>query len=396
MKNALLGFLFLFLFQWTEDARASHAMGAEINYTCLGNNQYQITMNFYRDCVGIVAPTQMIIHITSSCFPDNSMYLLPTPGSPTQISTVCPTAVTTCNGGTFTGIEAWEYRGVITLPGECADWNFSHSEASRNASITTITGAGTDNQYVYTLMNNTNGICNNSPFFGNPPVPFACLGQQFCYTNAAYDVDGDSLSYQLITPLTGPGAGDTITYLSPYTYTQPLVSNPPLSFSPSLGMLCMAPQQMDVTVFAILVNEYRNGILIGQTERDVQLTILTCGNSTPTVTGIDGTPGTNRISCPNFPVDFSIYTMDNDAADRTFLTWDNAIPAASFSIFNTHRDSAHFHWTPSLSDVSATPYCFSVNVTDDHCPYIGTTSKNFCITVLPPSDAFVCNWEHNL
>lgn len=63
-----------------------------------------------------------------------------------------------------------------------AVWNFSHGESARNSAITTITGAGSDILYVYTQLNNTAGLVNNSPIFSNRPVPFACVGQRFCRT----------------------------------------------------------------------------------------------------------------------------------------------------------------------------------------------------------------------
>ena len=386
MKNALLGFLFLFLFQWTEDARASHAMGAEIQYTCLGNNQYLVTVFFYRDCFGIAAPAQMDINITSSCYPSQDVLLDTLSSTPTQISTVCPTELTTCQGGIFTGIEEWKYQGIVTLPGTCADWILSHSESARNAALTTITGAGSDILYFYTLLNNTNGICNNSPSFESRAVPFACVGQQFCYSNSASDSDGDSLYYELVTPLTS--SNTTVTYLPGYSYLQPLLSNPPVAFSSSNGFMCMVPMQPDVTVFAVLVSEFRNGILIGQIERDVQLTINNCNNNFPQLTGVNGTPSTDVNACPNIPLNFNIYNFDADNTDNTSISWDNGIPAASFTVFGNYRPSATFNWTPTTADVSSIPYCFSATVRDDHCPYFGTTSTNYCITVLPMTDIY--------
>lgn len=386
MKNGILTFLSCILLLISQQSRASHAMGAEINYECIGNNQYRITMYFYRDCFGIPAPAQMSIDVTSSCFAADTLMLNPVSPFPIQISTVCPTELTSCNGGAYTGIERWEYQGIVTLPGECADFTFAHAEIARNAAITTITGSGSDNQYVYSLLNNTNGLCNNSPFFGSPPVPFACVGQSFCYTNSAYDVEGDSLVYSLITPLIGPGL--TVTYLPGYTATQPLYSNPPVTFSPTTGVMCMFPTLSDVTVFAILVSEYRNGVLIGETERDVQLTINNCNNSVPLITGVNGTPGSNIIACPNITVGFYMYTMDNDAADLTVLSWDGGIPSANFNVFGNHRDSAQFIWTPSSVDVGTVPHCFSASVIDDHCPYFGTSSRTFCITVLPSTNPY--------
>ena len=42
---------------WQSEAHATHAMGGELSYVCLGNNQYRVTLNFYRDCNGVAAPT---------------------------------------------------------------------------------------------------------------------------------------------------------------------------------------------------------------------------------------------------------------------------------------------------------------------------------------------------
>ena len=33
-----------------KDASASHIVGGEINYRCLGNQRYEISMTIYRDC----------------------------------------------------------------------------------------------------------------------------------------------------------------------------------------------------------------------------------------------------------------------------------------------------------------------------------------------------------
>ena len=42
---------------WQTEAKATHAMGGDITYECLGNNRYRINMSFFRDCNGVNAPT---------------------------------------------------------------------------------------------------------------------------------------------------------------------------------------------------------------------------------------------------------------------------------------------------------------------------------------------------
>ena len=40
----------------TTQVRATHAMGADICYTWVSGNTYDITMRIYRDCAGVAAP----------------------------------------------------------------------------------------------------------------------------------------------------------------------------------------------------------------------------------------------------------------------------------------------------------------------------------------------------
>ena len=146
MKNIIL-LLILFVSLFSKSSIASHAMGADITYKCVSNNAYEITYTFYRDCIGIPAPTIMAMTITdgNGSF-TTQVNIGVAPNSPTYLHTVCPSAATTCNGGTYTGIEKWVYSGVITLPYPSTTWTISHSENARNAAITTILGAGSDNQ----------------------------------------------------------------------------------------------------------------------------------------------------------------------------------------------------------------------------------------------------------
>ncbi len=222
--------------------------------------------------------------------------------------------------------------------------------------------------------------CNNSPVFSNKPVPFACVGQRFCFNHGAYDPDGDSLSYQLITPLTA--AGVPVIYDPGYSSTQPVLSSPPVTFNSMTGDICMMPLQAEVSVFAVLVSEYRDGILIGQVERDIQITVLNCNNYIPDVTGINATPSYNANICVETPFCFRVNSIDPDfPGDSTFLSWDSGIPGATFITDGAQRESAVFCWTPQMSDVSTTPHCFTVTVKDNHCPYIGTQVHSYCLTV---------------
>lgn len=354
-------------------------MGADLTYRCLGGYSYEITLSFYRDCAGIDADDSAYVNITSSCFGSDSIFLQRIPGTGQEISPICPYDTTTCNGGRFTGIQEYVYRGIVTLSGPCADWTFNYNLCCRNLAITNIDNPGQTYMYIYATLNNTTGICNNSPTFSNKPVPFACLGQQFCFNHGAYDVDGDSLVYSLITPYDSPGL--PISYLPQFSATNPLSSSPAMTFNTMTGDICMTPTALEVTVMAVLVQEYRNGVLIGSVERDIQLTVLNCNNQLPTLTGINGTSNFSETICAGSQSCFTIYSSDADVSQHTYVRWDNSIPAGTFTVLPGSRENATFCWTPTVADISANPYCFTVTVNDDNCPYIGSQVYSFCITV---------------
>lgn len=369
----------LFIFRG-DPAKASHAMGADLTYECLGGNTYKVRLSFYRDCIGILAPANVYVNIRSvSCGQTLGVTCNPIPGTGQQVTYLCPTATSTCNGGTFTGIQEWVYEGIVTLPMQCVDWQFSYSLCCRNAAINTISSPGSNTFYIYASLNNTISPCNSSPTFTNKPVPFACLGQQLCFNHGATDADGDSLVYSLVNPR--QTVTNDVSYIAPYNATNPLATTGPIQFNPQTGDICFTPSQLQVTVMAVLVKEYRNGVLIGTVVRDIQITVLNCTNDLPTLTGINGTNNFDMTVCANQNFCFDIFSNDINAGQQVGLFWNNAIPNATFSSAGSPHPTGTFCWTPTQADISNTPHCFTVRVSDDACPYIGSNTYSYCITV---------------
>ncbi len=266
--------------------------------------------------------------------------------------------------------------------------------AVRNAAITTITNPGTSTFYIYSTLNNVITPCNSSPIFTNKPVPFLCLGQQYCFNHGAYDPDGDSLVYELITPKQTAGA--TVNYMAPYNASNPLNSIPTTQFNTVTGDICLNPQNLEVTVMAVLVKEYRNGVLIGSVERDLQLTVMNCANNLPSLTGINGTNNFSITICANQATCFDIFSIDPDVGQTLQVTWDDGIAGATFNTTNTARPTGTFCWTPSSADIGNS-YIFTVRVIDDACPYYGSQIYSYTVNVIGitvnagPDQAIACS-----
>jgi gliding motility-associated-like protein len=374
-----LSFILMFI-QTSNEAFASHAQSADITYQCLGGNQYQISLSFYRDCAGVAAPGSVSINLSSAtCGQNYNLTLNQIPGTGIDVSPICSAFNTQCSGGTYPGVQEYIYRGITTLPASCIDWVFSFSLCCRNATIGTILNPSAENIYVEAHLDNLNFPCNSSPNFSNDPIPFVCSNQPYCFNNGSSDPDGDSLYFTLITPQTS--ATTTVTYLTPYSAAQPLASSPAVTFNNLTGDMCMTPTMIQVTVFAVLVQEYRNEILVGSVMRDIQLRTVTCTNNNPYVAGINNTGIYSLLACAGVPISFTIDTYDVDAAQNVSLVWNSGIPSATFTTTAGARPTGTFTWTPTAADISTASHCFTITVQDDNCPYNGSQTFSFCITV---------------
>jgi hypothetical protein len=113
-------FLFFFflvvLFNYSE-TKASHAVGLDIQYECLGGNTYRLTLNLYRDCAGVTAPSAAAIRISSGSCGVNTNVTLQL-DTFFEISPLCLTQLgsSTCNGGSNPGIQQYIYSAEYTFP----------------------------------------------------------------------------------------------------------------------------------------------------------------------------------------------------------------------------------------------------------------------------------------
>lgn len=382
MSKFLLALIFLIsLVTISKRSYATHAMGGDIWYECNGGNSYTIYFAFYRDCNGVSAPNTISINYGSSCTGTSSVTLTRLPGTGQDITPVCPGQQTTCNGGNFPGVEKYVYSATVNLT-PCTDWSFSTSICCRNNAITNINNPGSQQMYLQATLDNLNNPCNSSPIFSNDPVPYVCVGESFCFSHGAIDADGDSISFYQIVPL-DQGPTDPVNYNAGFSASQPISSSPSITFNQTTGEICMTPTNIEVSVTALVVEHWNNGVLVGTTMRDIQVVVINCNNVLPTVDGIDATNDFTTNACAGSPITFTTTGADNNAGNLLTMSWNGGIPGATFNIAGNGTTSpvGTFSWTPTLANVSNTPYCFTVTIQDDQCPLNGFQIYSFCITV---------------
>jgi gliding motility-associated-like protein len=394
---------------FSKESRATHMMGGDCQWKCLGNDTYEITVVIYRRCTdGAVSLSAISPTITSdSCA--NSYNV--NPGSYKSwtiedITPVCNQSYKPCtspngSGGSSTpqvpiGVEKHTFVYKVYLGGSyanCCWYKIKFEQSARNSNITT--GYADQNFYTESWLNRCATPCDNGPEFKNPPVAIKCAGQDVCFNHGVFDADGDSLSYIMAVPLVSSGSGSLFT--SPWSPTYPLTclggnnpnpnANPPTGFNldPVTGDMCFRPMQVQITVLKIQVTEWRkvNGVyqVIGKTARDLQFIIVqNCNNKLPSLSG----PFTYE-ACAGQQICITINTNDQDFADTTRIFWNKGIPAGQWSTNNgtVKHASGQMCWTPGEDDASSLPYYFTATVNDDHCPLNGSTTRSYGITVKP-------------
>lgn len=277
-------------------------------------------------------------------------------------------------------MEQYTFTGTITLPYACSDWTASYSLCCRNAAITNLNNADSYDIYIESVINNTNGLCNNSPFFTSLPVPYVCAYDLFFYNHGAVDVDGDSLVYTMVQPR--DAASVNVPYNGGYSVSNPMATTTGFSFNTSTGQMSAVPNGTQNAVIAVRVDEYRNGVLIGSVIRDMQFVVINCNsNNLPQATGVNGTTDYYIEVCAGAPACFDIFTSDADASQTVTISWNNGIPAGSFTSSGGSRPTGTFCWTPSFSDVRPSAYDFTVLVQDDACPSVGSQVFSYSVYV---------------
>lgn len=426
--------LLLILFVNNKEVSASHAQGAQITYTCVGPNQYNVTLAFFRDCDGISAPSTLTLEafspsgcssatpswtlnqdLTNQC----SSSIVDAYGNPyvngQEATPLCQgsTSNTLCNGGSYAGTQIYYYCTTITLPSQCPDWTIGYGLCCRNSGITNLASPASNDQYVYTMINNTNDpntgqpYCNNSAQFLAGPNDYICPGSPYEYNHQAIDIDGDSLVYTSIAPLDDYGV--PIGYVPGLSPSDPFNDSDYFNLNPATGQISVLPNGQQVIAITVLVQEFRNGVLIGETMRDVQIIVnppSLCSGSNPPIdintqpqgAGFLGNGSDSLQMCPGNTVTFTVETSVPGANDLTMSS--NAsiqINGSTFTISQPANDTAAgtFTWTPTIADTGFNSFTVSVTGCYANAIYPLASSVTYSIYVfdevrVTPATATYC------
>jgi PKD repeat protein len=390
-----------FLFNLNE-SKASHLMGGEILWNNIGQDSFLITLYIFGDC-NAATPSGYPLFV--KCASTGALYY--TIGTSwnnvEDITPVCDTSCTRCQSLSCSfpyGTRKFSYQYVINLSsaGYCCSIKISFQQTYRSPTITT--GGANAGFYIESYLNRCLNPADNSPTFSSPPINILCNGKDFIFNYGVQDFDTsnsgsllDSITYEWIHPMADEGV--TINYNSFYSYDKPIyfLNFPNANYAapsgfhlnPNTGDIQFRPMKAEVTLMVLKVNEFRNGVKIGEIRRDMQIAVINCATniSTPKIT----TPNNVRSKtvCANSQVSFNFSTSDPNPNDTVTISWNGAIPGATWTTTNgqANQPTATLTWTPTQNQASQIPYTFTVTAKDNTCPIPGLTSIQYSITVLP-------------
>ena len=315
-------------------------MGGHLTYTCVGGNNYEVRLRIYRDCAsgGAQFDTQAAIAI----YETNNTANLITVLNPLKGPTINVPANTTGNPcvtappGLCT--EYAEYVDTINLPPITGGYTLTHQRCCRNASISNINANSVGNTYTITIPD-MDTTCNSSvEFTGIAPIVL-CMNEPQNLKLDVNEPDGDSLYFELCDILEGGSSSGTgcqavipnppcpppytpVTFLPPFSSTNPLPATPPMAVDGQTGVLTGTPNQIGQYVFGVCVSEYRNNQLMSTTRLDYQFNVTSCilNVVSDMVTPLEDP----QILCDGLTVNFT-----SESVGATSYLWDFGDPSTT-------------------------------------------------------------------
>ena len=342
--------LALLLFQ--PKANASHLRGGEITMTQISGFQYMIGAAFYRDTLGVPMASSNFVITEQGGNGWSTTVLIPVP-SPINLGN---------------GVERYNFIDTITVP-NAGEYEITATNCCRNAAILNMTNPSAESMMLYSTFTVPPSAANSTPIFLNDPVTIAQVNTPWNYNPIPFDPDGDSLYYSLVTPMSSqnPVAG----------YVLPMGSAP-FTLDQLTGGISWTPNTLGAFASAVLVEEFRNGVKIGQIVRDMQIIVLPAGsnanraqfiNTSSWPTNGNGNfqfqlPVGNQFNLTVTASDPDLDPLSMSAAGEPLIHPSN--PAAFSYTYNgtTGEATGTFSWSPDNTQLRTNPYVIAIRTTE--------------------------------
>lgn len=232
------------------------------------------------------------------------------------------------------------YTTDIDLPNIPEGYSMSVQRCCRIPNIANVGAISSTIGVSYTntipgIINGNSYAQNSSPVFAQKDTAIVCFNSPFTFDFGATDIDGDSLSYAFCTGVTGgsTGAGGQqpnppsnppyagVPYQPPFNGNFPMSSS--VTINPITGLISgIAPSIAGEYIVAVCASEFRNGVKIGETRKEIHIQVADCSLSAadlkPTYITCDGFTLSFQNESPgqvnNYLWDFGVTNSTTDVS----------------------------------------------------------------------------------
>jgi gliding motility-associated-like protein len=398
-------FLLLLVLFAARDSKANHIYGADLFYTHIIGNVYNITMVIYADCNGSPAFSGLstaapeIVIFRNDTVQSSLTLSIQNPSTGIEVTPVCASQLnnTTCVSvsGTLPGVKKFTYSASVSLSGT-AIWKFyfngeltNGTQAGRSTSIDNINPPPPPQ--VASLMGleatlNNKTVANSSPTYTTIPTPFFSVNKAANYNPGTVDPNSDSLAYALVPGIDAYTPG-VVSYKTGYSYLVP-VNSTGFSFSAINGQMNFTPVTQHRALVVTKVSEYRNGVLVGTSMREMTFVILVNGNNPPGGSIIPTSGGTaispTALQACKSAGTASFNITPTDADGNAINVQASGVPAgAVLNITGNNTASPQISFSWNISGVTPGTYTFFVTYTDNGCPLSSKQTVAYTVFVQP-------------
>ncbi len=370
--------VYIFFFLVTIQAFATHNRAGEITYVHVSGLTYEFTV---------------VTYTKESAVADRP--LLEVQWGDGTIDSIPRTQMVSLGNDIQKNVYVYQH----TYPG--ADvYTVMVDDPNRNADVVNIPSSVNIPFHIETTLTISPFLgTNSSPQILNPPIDNACVGVPFIHNPGAYDPDGDSLVYSIAesksiggSPIPGYSYPQASNYISVNAVTGDLIWD--------------SPVQIGEYNVAILIEEFRNGVKIGEVLRDMQITVAACSHTPPVITRINDT-----CVVAGTTLSLTITAQDNDPTTPSQVVDLTATggplqlansPATFTAPLPQNTVTGLFYWETVCGHVQKNPYQVFFKATDNGSPNLvdfftlGITviaPKPQNLTATPQGNSIILNWD---
>lgn len=291
---------FIFIFHLSIAGKASHITGGEMYYTFIGVSngmyQYNVTLKLFQRCnSGRQFPNPTIISVFDKT---NTIRINDIAASISNQENISITDPNPCiTNPPVVCYDVAYYNFTVSLPASAGGYVLASQINYRINGINNLSFGYSNVGATYTAeipgnSNVANGPTNNSATFTGSDLVIVCANNNFSYSFAAADADGDLLRYSFCgayastssgggTQPTNPPPFPQVPYENPFSESSPL--GPDVQIDPTTGLITGIAPVSGAYVVTVCVEEIRNGITIATQRKDIQINITDCNIAAATL-----------------------------------------------------------------------------------------------------------------